>query len=41
MDDAVEKMFEYQLGVDPSDKLVDRITDFLKTLTGKHPDLKK
>ena len=41
LDDAVEKMFEYQLGVDPSDKLVDRITDFLKTLTGKHPDLKK
>lgn len=41
LDDAVENMFEYQLGVDPSDKLVDRITDFLKTLTGKHPDLKK
>ena len=41
LDDAVEKMFEYELGKDASDKEVENITAFLRTLTGKHPSLIK
>lgn len=39
LDGAVEKMFEYQLGKEASDREVNSIVAFLKTLTGRHESL--